>query len=346
LGARIPKLRDFFQLLLPNLDFFASAKKSKKDRQEARDNLLELKETLQEVDLDELWARSMRGLLDDEVALDAAELTFLFGRGKGKTAEKSAKHFINRLCNLGSLQHVKTPVERSVMDEVLDIEHKVERIVTHSHACRKGLEQKFQKLRPYIAKSRQRTIMMLKDKSTVGQYCPAEEDRQVRYVFKEGMYIGEVYYLVEMSTVSSELHVSAYDAGSERTLDLTVKDDVYQRVLVEAGWDHSNIAQRLRHGSMSRVAGGEVRLELGPPPATNIVAAKPRQTVARIRPLNSLFPGGDDGPKPPVQGQLKVAAAVLDGKKKDPFGAVNIGNASSRPIIDGFLKANPPKRIE
>merc|ERR1719424_1182461 len=120
------------------------------------------------------------------------------------------------MCNVACLQNVSTPVMRSVLDEVSDLEDKVECMVTHMHASRKGLEQRFQKLRPYIAKAREKDFEIQRASIMVSTTAKKEDDRQVRYLFKEGMDIGKFHWLVEMSSAGNELHISAYDAAHER----------------------------------------------------------------------------------------------------------------------------------
>merc|ERR1719424_855190 len=215
------------------------------------------------------------------------------------------------------------------------------------HGCRTALEQQFHKLRTFIASSREKALKQTTG-SALDLKAVAEEDaaRQLRHVFKEGMYIGEVWYLVEMSTIGRELHISAYDAGSERMLDLTAKDEAYQNLLKESAWDYSVIAKRLRHGTMFSAVGEQVRLELAPAePNTHRMSEKPKNLHRPgIRPGNSVYPAGD-GPKPPQIGQLKLASAVLAAKKNDPIGT-SIGDAATRPIIRSFLKADVPGRQE
>merc|ERR1719181_1092124 len=135
------------------------------------------------------------------------------------------------------------------------LERLIDCMSTHIHVSRKSLERRFPKLRPYLA-------MATAKAEHAENRSSKEEDRQVRYVFKEGMYIDETWYLVEMSTLGPELHISAYDAGRERTLELDIKDEAKERLLSEAGWDYSNIAKRLRQGLVYGAEGEEARLQL------------------------------------------------------------------------------------
>eukprot|EP00913_Durusdinium_trenchii_P009933 g9322.t1 len=54
-----------------------------------------------------------------------------------------------------------------------------------------------------------------------------EEDR--RFVLKEGLRIGETYYLLEMSTDGRILNVSAYDGESKASLELIIKEKAEHR---------------------------------------------------------------------------------------------------------------------
>lgn len=338
---------------------------NKKDRSEAQDTHAELKETLGEVDLELLWDRASKGLHDGEYALDAAELCFLFGRGQGKSAEKSARYFINRICTLACLNFPEEEPPLTVLDEVTELETKVETIVTHIHAARKGLEQRFHKLRPYIARAREQDMAAESAAAAAdpghhhgGAGGTVEHDRQVRYVLKEGMFIDDIWYLVEMSIVGHQLHISAYDAASERTFDLNIKGRDYKRALADAAYDHTNIANRLRHGVAYGPGDESVMLELGPPQEGIVRLSTPRR-LERIRPGNSVFLGGDDGVQPPQRGQLKVAGAVLDSQKKARHKLGNVtnvrnldattmgmGDISARDLIQNFVQTKPLLRME
>merc|ERR1719359_1486964 len=150
-----------------------------------------------------------------------------------------------------------------------------------------------------------------------------------------------------MSTVAGTLHISAYDAGKERTLDLTLKGENYQRVLSEAAWDHANIAQRLKLGVVFGARGEQVRLEMGPPQENIVPMAKPKPVAKKPRPANAVFPAAS-GAKPPQKGQLRVAAAVLDSQRKQtPLSVQTLTvDLSTRPVIQDFLKAGALQRVE
>ncbi|CAJ1375770.1 unnamed protein product [Effrenium voratum] len=72
----------------------------------------------------------------------------------------------------------------------------------------------------------------------------AEEDR--RFVLKEGLRIGETYYLLEMSTDGRTLNVSAYDGETKTSLELIVKEKVHRSLYRECNGDYAQIAAMLR----------------------------------------------------------------------------------------------------
>jgi len=71
-----------------------------------------------------------------------------------------------------------------------------------------------------------------------------EEDR--RFVLKEGLRIGETYYLLEMSTDGRILNVSAYDGESKASLELIIKEKVHRQLYRECNGDYAQIAAMLR----------------------------------------------------------------------------------------------------
>mmetsp|Transcript_2339 Transcript_2339/g.4025 ORF Transcript_2339/g.4025 Transcript_2339/m.4025 type:complete len:297 (+) Transcript_2339:48-938(+) len=74
--------------------------------------------------------------------------------------------------------------------------------------------------------------------------APEEEDR--RFVLKEGLRIGETYYLLEMSTDGRTLNVSAYDGESKTSLELVIKEKVHRQLYRECNGDYAQIAAMLR----------------------------------------------------------------------------------------------------
>lgn len=65
-------------------------------------------------------------------------------------------------------------------------------------------------------------------------------------VLKESTRIGEVYYLVEMSTDGFSLNISAYDGEAGRTLELVLKEKAHRRAYRECNGDYSAMAKLLR----------------------------------------------------------------------------------------------------
>lgn len=62
---------------------------------------------------------------------------------------------------------------------------------------------------------------------------------------KEGMKIGEKYWLLEMTTDGNTLNVSAYD-GDAQTLELVVKEKKHRQLYRELNGDYSLLAGKLR----------------------------------------------------------------------------------------------------
>jgi len=74
----------------------------------------------------------------------------------------------------------------------------------------------------------------------------AEESPEGQQVcLKEGMKIGEKYWLLEMTTDGNTLNVSAYD-GDAQTLELVVKEKKHRQLYRELNGDYSLLAGKLR----------------------------------------------------------------------------------------------------
>merc|ERR1719330_1123220 len=72
------------------------------------------------------------------------------------------------------------------------------------------------------------------------------EDHNQRNVLKEGMEIGDKYYLLEMSTDGISLHIIAFDGESQTSLELMVKEKKHRQLYRELNGDYTQIAARLR----------------------------------------------------------------------------------------------------
>lgn len=71
-----------------------------------------------------------------------------------------------------------------------------------------------------------------------------EDDR--KFVLKEGLRIGETYYLLEMATDGRTLNVSAYDGETKTSLELIIKEKVHRQMYRECNGDYAQIAAKLR----------------------------------------------------------------------------------------------------
>eukprot|EP00930_Biecheleria_cincta_P071867 TRINITY_DN59320_c0_g1_i1.p1 TRINITY_DN59320_c0_g1~~TRINITY_DN59320_c0_g1_i1.p1 ORF type:complete len:284 (+),score=39.00 TRINITY_DN59320_c0_g1_i1:67-918(+) len=71
-----------------------------------------------------------------------------------------------------------------------------------------------------------------------------DDDR--KFVLKEGLRIGETYYLLEMATDGRTLNVSAYDGNTKTSLELIVKEKVHRALYRECNGDYAQIASKLR----------------------------------------------------------------------------------------------------
>eukprot|EP00933_Yihiella_yeosuensis_P043932 TRINITY_DN38975_c0_g1_i1.p1 TRINITY_DN38975_c0_g1~~TRINITY_DN38975_c0_g1_i1.p1 ORF type:complete len:284 (-),score=46.38 TRINITY_DN38975_c0_g1_i1:70-921(-) len=71
-----------------------------------------------------------------------------------------------------------------------------------------------------------------------------EDDR--KFVLKEGLRIGQTYYLLEMATDGRTLTVSAYDGETKTSLELVVKEKVHRQLYRQCNGDYAQIAAMLR----------------------------------------------------------------------------------------------------
>lgn len=103
-----------------------------------------------------------------------------------------------------------------------------------------------------------------------GQGAAGMDDDGKRYVLKEGIRIGDTYYLVEMCTDGRALQVSAYDGDTQTLLELVVEEKVHRRVYRETNGDYAALAQRLR------IDGRRLVLDEGD---TSTTRSSPRRTA-------------------------------------------------------------------
>eukprot|EP00747_Dinoflagellata_sp_TGD_P164394 gnl/TRDRNA2_/TRDRNA2_184280_c0_seq1.p1 gnl/TRDRNA2_/TRDRNA2_184280_c0~~gnl/TRDRNA2_/TRDRNA2_184280_c0_seq1.p1 ORF type:complete len:315 (+),score=47.95 gnl/TRDRNA2_/TRDRNA2_184280_c0_seq1:73-1017(+) len=82
--------------------------------------------------------------------------------------------------------------------------------------------------------------------STDFQATGGSGDDGMRNVLKEGKRMGDVYYLLEMSTNGRTLQISAYDGESQRNLELLLNEVNHRKIWRDAMGDYSRIAQQLR----------------------------------------------------------------------------------------------------
>jgi hypothetical protein len=72
-----------------------------------------------------------------------------------------------------------------------------------------------------------------------------EEEAEPESVFKQGLKVGDNYYLVEISTDGRTLTISAYDGDTQQTLELLVNEKNHRRLHKECAGDYQLIAERL-----------------------------------------------------------------------------------------------------
>lgn len=68
----------------------------------------------------------------------------------------------------------------------------------------------------------------------------------LRYVLKEGKYINEKYFLVEMTTDGRTLAISAYDGDAGKTLELLLNEKNHRRFYRDCNGDYNKLAEKLR----------------------------------------------------------------------------------------------------
>jgi len=82
--------------------------------------------------------------------------------------------------------------------------------------------------------------------STHGAAAGAGKQGDENVVLKEGVNIGDTYYLLEMSTDGRALSISAFDGETGTSLELLVKEKNHRELYREANGDYSQIAGKLK----------------------------------------------------------------------------------------------------
>mmetsp|Transcript_117824 Transcript_117824/g.329934 ORF Transcript_117824/g.329934 Transcript_117824/m.329934 type:complete len:273 (-) Transcript_117824:135-953(-) len=77
-------------------------------------------------------------------------------------------------------------------------------------------------------------------------FAAADPDGDRKFVLKEGMRLGDKYFLLEFATDGRSLNISAYDGDTQTTLELVVKEKRHRQLYRELNGDYSLIAARLR----------------------------------------------------------------------------------------------------
>lgn len=98
---------------------------------------------------------------------------------------------------------------------------------------------------------------------------------ELRYVLKEGKWIGEQYFLVEMATDGRTLAISAYDGDLGQTYEVLVNEQNHRRLYRECFGDYNKIAAKLSiqgdqlaidlsHGPLDTQGGGQADANADP----------------------------------------------------------------------------------
>jgi hypothetical protein len=143
-GFKFPSLFQF--CLMENCPSFllpGDAKK-KQANAESHERILELKETLDQVDLEKLWERLLQGVNEEEVAVDSAELCHLFD------TEKDARLFIDRIAYLAELAGVEKIEEDGTKQEIDKMQEKVDSLDDLVNSCQGILENAYPALLPHL----------------------------------------------------------------------------------------------------------------------------------------------------------------------------------------------------
>lgn len=79
-----------------------------------------------------------------------------------------------------------------------------------------------------------------------GSVAAPGEGTAEKAVLKEGMTIGDKYWLLEMSTDGITLHITAFDGESQTSLELMVNEKKHRQLYRDLNGDYNQIAARLK----------------------------------------------------------------------------------------------------
>lgn len=193
------KLPSYVQFTLHELLPWTLGGKGTQERV-AHETFVELRETLGLIDLEDLWARLLEGVLQKETALDATELSFLF-RGN----EKAARDFINRICSVGKLPDVLPPTEQTFQEAMTGLEGTMGSVGLEISDIQADLEHRFKEIRPLLRleqsakggkkqaqKQAQDALTILKKAPAKKAEVPGEKSRAPNTVFEKPPKRGEL----------------------------------------------------------------------------------------------------------------------------------------------------------
>mmetsp|Transcript_4759 Transcript_4759/g.15657 ORF Transcript_4759/g.15657 Transcript_4759/m.15657 type:complete len:387 (+) Transcript_4759:54-1214(+) len=137
-----------------------------------------------------------------------------------------------------------------------------------------------------------------------------------RCVFKEGKWLGDKYYLLELVTDNSgALYVTAFDGEEQVQLELVVKEKVHRRLYRELNGDYSLLAARLgvaqdHVGGRSLVLGEEEEPRHQQPlPQTPQGLTQPPSTAGSGRPV-TVESGGELDADGMISARVRSAGSV------------------------------------
>jgi len=249
---------------------------------EKRDKLAEMQECLNEVDMEELWARLLQGAAEDELAVDSSELAYLFHGNS-----KAARSWINRVCVLADIPKVQVPDLRSSLDIISE------------------LKESFDKLASNVSSLSDTAVRSLP---------------QLRMGTPSASASGHVKAAAFLAGVGGGADQKRWLLDSEVQPGDTHTESILGWWMNESG-----------------LPGSE-----SPMPGPNPLSPR---SESRRREANTVWKG-KGGLKPPMPGQLRIAAAALrQFKQKGVTDEVEGGDLTRRPDI-GRYATGPPLRRE